>query len=178
MLPKAHLTSHSRISGSRWVSTPSWLSGSWISFFVQFFCVFLPPLEAPKILLSLDPSPHQWGNLVYRNLSSSQRHRSCHDSLLSLFFILFYSVSWDFCGPLEMWGLLPALSGCSVRVFPYVDVFLLYLGRKWAPHLALLPSWSNPCSTDCDVMSRKGHVVDKWLPFCFPFAQCLCFSIS
>ena len=44
MLPKAHLTSHSRMSGSRWVITPSWLSGSWRSFFVQFFCVFLPPL--------------------------------------------------------------------------------------------------------------------------------------
>ena len=28
MLPKAHLTSHSRISGSRWVTIPSWLSGS------------------------------------------------------------------------------------------------------------------------------------------------------
>ena len=27
MLPKAHLTSHSRMSGSRWVITPSWLSG-------------------------------------------------------------------------------------------------------------------------------------------------------
>ena len=28
MLPKAHLTSLSRMSGSRWVITPSWLSGS------------------------------------------------------------------------------------------------------------------------------------------------------
>ena len=27
MLPKAHLPSHSRISGSRWVSTPSWYLG-------------------------------------------------------------------------------------------------------------------------------------------------------
>ena len=27
MLPKAHLTSHSKMSGSRWVITPSWLSG-------------------------------------------------------------------------------------------------------------------------------------------------------
>ena len=44
MLSKAHLTSHSRMSGSRWVITPSWLSGSWRSFFAQFFCVFLPPL--------------------------------------------------------------------------------------------------------------------------------------
>ena len=30
-LPKAHLTSHSRMSGSRHVITPSWLSGSWRS---------------------------------------------------------------------------------------------------------------------------------------------------
>ena len=28
MLPMAHLTSHSRMSGSRWVTTPSWLSRS------------------------------------------------------------------------------------------------------------------------------------------------------
>ena len=32
MLCKAHLTSHSRMYGSRWVITPSWLSGSWRSF--------------------------------------------------------------------------------------------------------------------------------------------------
>ena len=42
MLSKAHLTSHSRMSGSRWVITPLWLSGLKI-FFVQFFHVFLPP---------------------------------------------------------------------------------------------------------------------------------------
>ena len=29
MLPKAHLTLHFRMSGSKWVITPSWLSGSW-----------------------------------------------------------------------------------------------------------------------------------------------------
>ena len=32
MLPKAQLTSHSRKSASRWVITPSWLSGLWRSF--------------------------------------------------------------------------------------------------------------------------------------------------
>ena len=31
MLPKTHLTSHSRMSGSRSVITPLWLSGSWRS---------------------------------------------------------------------------------------------------------------------------------------------------
>ena len=32
MLLKAHMTLHSRMSGSRWVITTSWLSGSWRSF--------------------------------------------------------------------------------------------------------------------------------------------------
>ena len=32
MLSKAYLTSHSGMSGSRWVITPSWLSRSWRSF--------------------------------------------------------------------------------------------------------------------------------------------------
>ena len=37
ILPKDHLTSHSRISGSRWVITPSWLSRSWRSFLYSYF---------------------------------------------------------------------------------------------------------------------------------------------
>ena len=36
MLSKAHLTSHSRMSGSRWVIIPSWLSWSWRSFLYSF----------------------------------------------------------------------------------------------------------------------------------------------
>ena len=36
MFPKVHLTSHSRMSGSRWVITPSWLSGSWRSFLYSY----------------------------------------------------------------------------------------------------------------------------------------------
>ena len=44
MLPKVHLTSHSRMSTSRVVTKPSWLSGS-LRPFVQFFCVFLPLLN-------------------------------------------------------------------------------------------------------------------------------------
>ena len=41
MLPKACLTLHSRMSGSRWVITPSWLSGSWRSILYSslgYFC--------------------------------------------------------------------------------------------------------------------------------------------
>ena len=37
MLPKAHLTSHSRVSGAQQVITPSWLSGSWRYFLYSSF---------------------------------------------------------------------------------------------------------------------------------------------
>ena len=36
MLSKAHLISQFRMSGSRWVITPSWWSGSWRSFLYSF----------------------------------------------------------------------------------------------------------------------------------------------
>ena len=36
MLPKAYLTSHSRISGYRWVTTSSWLSGTLRPFLYSF----------------------------------------------------------------------------------------------------------------------------------------------
>ena len=39
MLSKTHLTSHSRMSGSRWVITPSWLSWLWRSFCTVLLCI-------------------------------------------------------------------------------------------------------------------------------------------
>ena len=51
MLSKAHSSSHSRMSGSRWSLTPSWLSGSWRSFLYSssvyschLFLICEPPL--------------------------------------------------------------------------------------------------------------------------------------
>ena len=52
MLSKAHFTSYSKMSGSGWMITPSWLSGSWRSFLYGssvrschlFFFFFLPPV--------------------------------------------------------------------------------------------------------------------------------------
>ena len=39
MLPKAPYTLQSRMSGSRWVITPSWLTGSWRSFHIVLLCI-------------------------------------------------------------------------------------------------------------------------------------------
>ena len=48
MLRKTHLSSCSRISGSRWVISPSWLSGS-----VKFFCIVLLGILATSSCYSL-----------------------------------------------------------------------------------------------------------------------------
>ena len=39
IIPEVHLTSHSRMSGSRWVITPLWLSGWWRSFLYSSLCI-------------------------------------------------------------------------------------------------------------------------------------------
>ena len=56
MLPKAHLTLHSRISGSRWVITPLWLSGS-LRFFFFFLDIVLciPATSSSYLFFLLSP---------------------------------------------------------------------------------------------------------------------------
>ena len=65
MLPKAHLTSHSRMSGSRWVVTPSWLSGSWRYFLYSsvyschLFWISSASVRSYHFCLLLSPSLHE-----------------------------------------------------------------------------------------------------------------------
>ena len=62
MLPKAHLTLYSRISGSRWVITPSWLPESLRSFLCSssvyschFFLIFSAPVRSVPFLSFIEP---------------------------------------------------------------------------------------------------------------------------
>ena len=62
MLPKAYLTSHSRMSGSRWVITPSWLSRSLRSFLYsssvyscQFFLISSASFRSILFLSLIEP---------------------------------------------------------------------------------------------------------------------------
>ena len=65
MLPNAHLTLHSRMSGPRWVTTPSWLSGSlrpfWYSslYSCHHFLIYLLLLGAYHFCPLLSPSLHE-----------------------------------------------------------------------------------------------------------------------
>ena len=62
MLSKAHLTSHSRMSGSRSVITPSWVSGSWRTFlysssvyYCHLFLISSAPVRSIPFLSFIEP---------------------------------------------------------------------------------------------------------------------------
>ena len=110
MLPKAHLTSHSRMSGSRWVITPSSLSGSWRSFLYSssvysyhLFLISSASVRSIPFLCSIEPI-FAWNvplvsliflkrSLVFPILlfSSVSLHSSLRKAFLSLLAVLWYS---------------------------------------------------------------------------------------
>ena len=110
MLPKAHLTSHSRMSGSRWGITPSWLSGSWRAFwysstvyYCHFFLISSASVRSIPFLSFIEPI-FSWNiplvfliflktSLVFSILlfSSISLHWSLRKAFLSLLAILWNS---------------------------------------------------------------------------------------
>ena len=109
MLPKAHLTLHSRMSGSRWVITPSWLSGSlrhflYSSFYsCHLFLISLASVRSIEFLsfivpiftlnVPLVPRIFLKRSLVFLSLlfCSISLHCSLRKAFLSLLFILWNS---------------------------------------------------------------------------------------
>ena len=117
LLPKAHLTSHSSMSGSRWVIIPSWLSGSWRSFLYRssvyschIFLIFSASVWSLPFLSFIEPI-FAWNvplvSLIFlkRSLvcpillfSSVSLHWSLRKALLSLLPILWNSAfKWVYC---------------------------------------------------------------------------------
>ena len=100
MLPKAHLTSHSRTSGSRWVITSLWLSGSWRSFFYSssvFSChLFLISEKAMAPHSSILAWKIPWMEEPGR-LQSVRSIRVGHDwaTSLSLFTFMHWRRKWQ-----------------------------------------------------------------------------------
>ena len=74
MFLKAHLTSYFRISSSRWVTIPSWLSESFKPFFgIVFLCILAT--SSQSLLLLLNPS-----HSVISSTHPCRRMKYSHDS--------------------------------------------------------------------------------------------------
>jgi len=99
MLPKAHLTSHSRMSGSRSVITPSWLSGSWRSFLYSssvysyhLFLISSASVRSIPFLSFIEPI-FTW-NVPLVSLILLKRSLVLHWSLRKAFLSLL-AIRWD-----------------------------------------------------------------------------------
>ena len=122
MFPKAHLTSHSRLSGSRWLIIPSWLSGSWRSFWYSssvysyhLFLIFSASLRSVPFLSFIVPI-FAW-NVLLESLIFLKR---CLVFPI-LFFPLFLCI--------DHWGSLSYLSWLffgTLHSNGYISPFLLF----------------------------------------------------
>ena len=130
MFPKAHLTSHSTMSGSRWVITPLWLCGSWRSvmyssvYSCHLFLISSPSVRSIQLLSFIEPI-FAWNiplvSLIFLKrfvvfpillFSSISLHLSLRKALLSLLAILWNSAfKWEFLSfsPLFLTSLLSQL---------------------------------------------------------------------
>ena len=124
MLPKAHLTSHSKMSSSRWVITPLWLSGSWRSFLYSYSVyschLFLMSSASVRSItfLSFMESIFAW-NVPLVSLIRLKRSLVCHSVVFLYFFALIAEEGFliSSCYSLEL---------CIQRVsFPFLLCFSL-----------------------------------------------------
>ena len=70
MFPKAHLTSNSRMSGSRWVTMPSWLSGSLRPFLYRSFSTPLRKYFVKKTELESDQT--SWSSYQFTGVQGAE----------------------------------------------------------------------------------------------------------
>ena len=171
MLPKAHLTSHSRMSGSRWVNTLSWLSGSWRSFLYSSFVyschLFLTASASVSSIpfLSFIVVIFAW-NVPLVSLIFLKRS-------LVFSILLFSSISLHWSLRNTFLSVLAILWNSAFRwVYPsFSPLPLASLGNYSQPSANLLHSqdiYSSACS-NCNLASPNCNLASPWRPCCcFP----------
>ena len=149
MLPKAHLTLHSRMSGSRWVITPSWLSVSWRSilysssmyschlFLISSASVMSVQFSSVQSLSRVRLFATPWiaacqASLSITNSRSSLRLTSIGSVMPSSHFILYRPLL-----------LLPSIPP-SIKVFSNESTLRMRWPKYWSVSLCIIPSKEHP----------------------------------
>ena len=94
MLSKAHLTSHSRMSGSRWVITPSWLSWLWRSFlYCSMYSSHLFLVSSASVQKWYGPQYLYWAHLCMKcSLGTSNFLEETSSLSHSVVFLYFFAL--------------------------------------------------------------------------------------
>ena len=161
MLPKARLTLLSKMSGSRWMIIPSWLSGSWRSYLYSYsvyschlflissvsvrsipFLSFIQPIFAwnvPLVSLIFLKRALVFPILLFSSISL---HLSLRKAFLSLLAILWNSAFRCFILPLLLCFSLPFFSQLFVRP-PQTAILPSYVSFPWGWSWSLPPVQSH-----------------------------------
>ena len=167
MLSKAHLTSHSKMSGSRWVITPSWLSGLWRYFlYTSVYSCYLFLISSASVrsipFLSFIVPIFAW-----------------NVPLVSLIFLKWSLVFPIHCFPLflciDHWGRLSYLSllffetlHSNGYIFPFLlcfsflffsQLFVVHWRREWQTTSVFLP-WEPHEQYE----KEKRYDTERWTP--------------
>ena len=196
MLSKAHLTSYSRMSGSRWVITPLWLSESWRYFFYSssvYSCqlFFISSVSVQSIpSLSFTVPIFAW-NIPVVSLIFLKR---------SLVFSirLFFSISLHWSLRKTFLSLLPILWNSAFRWIYLSFIFwlsLLFFSQLFVapPLIVILPScisfslgwfWSPPPHVQCykppSTVLQELYLSDliPWINLSLPLYNCKEFDLG
>ena len=189
MLPKTHLTSHSKMSGSRWVITPTWLSWSWRSFLYSssvFSChLFLISSASVRSLpfLSFIEPIFSWNaplvsiiflkrSLIFPNLlfSSISLHWSLRKAFVSLLVILWNSAfKWVYF-PFPLCLLLLLFSQLFVRP-PQTFLFLFHKALFHFFFLGMVLITASCKMSQTSIHSSSGTLSmrsNPWISLSFP----------
>ena len=148
IFPKAHLASHSRMFSSKWVITPSWLSGSWRIFLYSsvysyylffifsasvryilflFFIVHIFARNVPLVSLIILKRSLVFPILLFPSISL---HWSLRKAFLFLLTILWsYAFKWVYLSvsplPLACFLFVAICKACSDNHFAFLHLFFL-----------------------------------------------------
>ena len=172
MLSKAQLTSHSRISGYRWVITPWWLSGSWRSFLCSssvYSCHLLISFASVRsipFLFFIEPI-FAW-NVPLVSLIFWKR---------SLVFpiLLFSSISFHWSLRKAFLPLLAVLWNSAFSFFHFTVNYTLFTEKAMAPHSSTLawkiPGTGEPGGLPSMGSHRVGHDWSDSAAAAAPYSQ-------
>ena len=142
MTPEAHLTSHSTMSGSSWVITPSWLSGSWRSFLYSssFYSCHLFLISSASVQFSSVQSLSRVQLFATLWIAGHQASLSITNSRSSLKLVSIELVTPSshliLCCPLLLLPPIPP----SIRVFSNESTLRMRWPKYWSFSFSISPS--------------------------------------
>ena len=195
ILPKAHLTLHSRVSGSRWVIKPSWLSGSWRSLLYSssVYCCYLFLISSASVqsipLLSFIVLIFAWNvplvsliflkrSLVFPILLFPLFLCIDHWGRLSYLSLLFFGTLYsnEYLFPFLLCLLCLVFSQLFVRP-PWTTILPFYISFSWGWSWSLPPvQCHKPLSIVLQALSLSDLIL--WIYLSLPLYNCKGFDLG